>query len=380
MIIYVVYGVWTVLMCFHGQTFSQTTRCDTHLKYGGTCTDLRQVCPDGTLEYPPFSNYIGCNRVDQKCCAGNSQGQVRNQTGIDPYPQPAKNCGIGSLLPSSRILEGSLTGPCDWPFVVSIRALLSGFTELSYATTSHACQGVLISPEWVLTSPVCVISAGYTADEALTNILIVAGEYNVTGIDIDPETREQQEQLIRASRIYIHPEYKYRSQSEIVPFNDTKGINSNAVALIKLAEAIKGRCSGFACLPTRTEAANKCAAHNNCVFTGWGFSTESFQGGLKDELLMGLVRLTSNVACDFLTQKFGLTSSRPIGTICQSPAGRNVDSCLGDEGGAIMCAENDVWTVYGIIPFNMCLDGRFNLYSTDVRQYLGWIETTMASG
>lgn len=367
---------WMAIACLHGQAFAQTTLCSGNLRYGGTCLSLKTPCPAGTFEYIPYSNYVGCVRVDQKCCANNPQGPVKNPDGI--IVTPPLSCGIGSLELSSRILDGTIAGPCDWPFAVSIRAKINLEGGLTYEETSHACQGVLVDPSWVLTSPACVISAGNTVEEAPSRALVVAGEYNVSGIDLDPVTRTQQEQVIRIERVFFHPLYQFKSQIDIFPYDNTRAINSHGVALIKLAEPIIGRCSGVACLPNAAEASNNCAAYDECVITGWGFTNDQFSD-LKDEMMLGQVKISSGVACDFLTQRLNLLDSRPEGTICQNPKNRNTDSCLGDEGGAVLCSNGYNWVVRGILPFNLCRNGRYNLFVTDVASHLDWIQSTMAS-
>ncbi|BFZ19579.1 hypothetical protein BsWGS_22618 [Bradybaena similaris] len=372
---------WAAVVCAQAQTTPKGPLCTNNLRYGGTCMDHRATCPAGTFEYNPYSNYLGCVDTSKKCCANNPQGTVKNPNGI--IATPPLDCGIGSLQgeqPTSRILDGVITGACDWPFVVSFRAKTNNVGGLTYAETSHACSGVLISREYALTSPACLISAGNTVEEIPSRVAVVAGEYNVSGIDIYPETGGQQEQMIRISDIYIHPDYPYRSQEELFPFSDIAAANSNGVALVKLAEPVIGRCAGIACLPSAAEAANDCAAYDECVITGWGFTTENFDEGPQDELMLGGVRLTSGVACDFLTQRLNLTRNRPQGTICQNPRNRNTDSCLGDEGGPVLCSNGYNWVVRGIIPFNLCRAGNYALFVTNVAPYLDWIQSTMASG
>jgi hypothetical protein len=364
-----------VFALLHEGVLSQIPLCESNLRYGGACVDLRAACPTGSFEYSAYSNYVGCVRVDRKCCA-NSQGIVRNPGGIEVTPPPPATCGLGSLEPSSRILDGVLTGPCDWPFAASIRNKKDDSSPLTYAGTQHACQGVIIGTRWVLTSPSCIISYGNTADEAPFRMLVVVGEYNVSGIDIDPVTGGQMEQVIRIDRVFINPNYGFQTQAQMVPFLDRTAINSNAVALVKLVEPIIGRCSGIACLPTPEEAANSCAGYDDCVITGWGYDNHEFRD-LKDELLLGRVRLTSKVACDYLTQRLNISSSRPTGSACQSPAEANTNACLGDEGGAVLCSNGFNWVVRGILPLNLCDQGRYDIFVTDVAPYLSWIQTTM---
>ncbi|RUS90243.1 hypothetical protein EGW08_002024, partial [Elysia chlorotica] len=149
-------GVFTFDVFSSAQQLT-ATRCSTMLRYGGFCQDMRQSCPTGTFEYPTFSNFLGCLRTDQICCARQADSGSLVNPAAPIVASPPQDCGVGGGLLQSRILGGRITGPCDWPFVVSIRGLIRGRTQLSYANTIHSCAGVLIANNWVLTSPFCVL-------------------------------------------------------------------------------------------------------------------------------------------------------------------------------------------------------------------------------
>ncbi|GFR90141.1 hypothetical protein ElyMa_000809900 [Elysia marginata] len=104
---------------------------------------------------------------------------------------------------------------------------------------------------------------------------------------------------------------------------------SNAVALLKLRTPVTGRCTGVACLPTAQETAKACASYDNCVIAGWGFTTDIISEDQRVETLMlGQNRLSSRVACDFLSRRLGLQASRPAGSTCQGPQNKVTDGCL----------------------------------------------------
>ncbi|XP_035828015.1 serine protease 42-like [Aplysia californica] len=227
--------------------------------------------------------------------------------------------------------------------------------------------------------PSSIADAGNTVYDAPSRILVVAGEYNVSGIDRNPVTGQPQEQLLNVQSVYFYPTYPFKTQEQMIAkIQDTRAINNDGVALIKLRQPINGQCSALACLPTEFEVGNACAHYEECVITGWGFSTENFSD-VQDELLLSRVRLSSSEACDFLTKRLGLSDFRPRGSACQSPRNQNTDSCLGDEGGPVLCAWGNHWVVRGILPFNLCASGRFNLYVTEIAPYLSWIKRTMTS-
>ena len=109
----------------------------------------------------------------------------------------------------------------------STRGRKSPDVPLSYLTSSHACAGVLVDAQWVLTSPICVLSAGLSLAEAPRYLLVVAGEHNVTGIDLDPVTGDQLEQVIEVEAVHFEPRYPFTFQVQTVAhLNDAKTINS----------------------------------------------------------------------------------------------------------------------------------------------------------
>ena len=59
---------------------------------------------------------------------------------------------------------------------------------------------------------------------------MVAGEFNVTGLDLDPVSQGQQEEVMEVTAAYFEPSYRFKSQLEAVPFlQDTKVINSRCI-------------------------------------------------------------------------------------------------------------------------------------------------------
>lgn len=371
-----------VFVFLFGLVLSFDTPCSTRTKNGGICVSKKMACPTGSTEQTVYNNYIGCASIYMKCCAIDDiippTTTTESTTATTTVTMPAPKCGLGSLV-SSKILNGINTGVCDWPFVVSIRSEVSMATTLDLDNTEHACQGVIVGKEWVLTSAVCILSAGFSETVAPDRILVVAADFNVSAIDYDPLTKLPQEQAIKVDKVFINPGYGYLNESELEADNFTNYVkmNSNGIALIKLAEPINGHCSGIVCLPTPNDAVNECAKYDQCVITGWGFTQDTLTEDLSGIMRFAPTTLSSKDACNFLTESLGISSFRPQGSICQRPNVFNTDSCLGDEGGAVMCVDGDQWTVRGIIPFNKCLKNQYNSYVTDVSNYLTWIHTIM---
>ncbi|KAH9490345.1 hypothetical protein Btru_041552 [Bulinus truncatus] len=369
-------------------TQAAATRCSQLVINGspGQCVDKKLGCPYGTIEFPVFSNYIGCVTLTTSCCITDtsittSQSTTTSTTTTTPTTpsrgQQPSNCGLGSMDYFDKIFNGVRTGPCDWPYVVSLRTLYSSETDLRLDTTGHVCQGVLIGKNWVLTSAYCALFASGTAADAPSHVLVVASDYDVNILDIDPLTGLPQEQLIKVDQVFLHPNYSYTSQSQFSGFDDFVEPNSNSIALIKLRTTISGKCSNSICLPTVEEAANTCRGHEECVITGWGLTSIEPNQAPESILTRAPVRLMSNDACDLVTQRMNLP--KPKGTTCVYPREFFTDGCSGDEGGAVMCYDGIRWVVRGLLPFNFCLNDQVNLFATDVNTYLTWIGATVAA-
>ncbi|KAK7505874.1 hypothetical protein BaRGS_00003145 [Batillaria attramentaria] len=337
---------------------------------GGQCQNRLTGCGAG---YQPASDYYanspfvcGFNFI---CCVPNTQP-------VDD------NCGQRLPVSESRILNGIPSSLCDWPFVVSIRSLKTGFAPpLTFSNTDPSCSGVILNREWVLTHALCCYIQDSTPDQAASNLVVVAGEYNVLQADVDPATGQRAEQLLRVSRCYVHPSYVLDGQDTLdsVDVNNDMQTNSNGLALIRLADPVQqSNCASQACLPSATPLRNTgCDTYNNCVFLGWGYSAADYSV-LDPRLSYGRTTIYRDSVCDYMAQSVYPTKPRPEGSACTSPRdGTGV--CVGDQGGPVLCYDGDRWAVQGILPFRWCEDDAPHPWVVDVAAYEEWIQTTMAN-
>nr|KAG5713097.1 hypothetical protein BaRGS_021891 [Batillaria attramentaria] len=233
------------------------------------------------------------------------------------------NCGQRLPVSESRILNGIPSSLCDWPFVVSIRSLKTGFAPpLTFSNTDPSCSGVILNREWVLTHALCCYIQDSTPDQAASNLVVVAGEYNVLQADVDPATGQRAEQLLRVSRCYVHPSYVLDGQDTLdsVDVNNDMQTNSNGLALIRLADPVQqSNCASQACLPSATPLRNTgCDTYNNCVFLGWGYSAADYSV-LDPRLSYGRTTIYRDSVCDYMAQSVYPTKPRPEGSACTSP-------------------------------------------------------------
>merc|ERR1711872_986414 len=118
--------------------------------------------------------------------------------------------GSAYALPhDNRIHGGSDAEQGQFPYIISIRRIANAF--------KHMCGGVLINPEWVLTSAFCVEEVGTYSIDA------VGGEHNL----IVPSAHEQ---IRGVENIIRHPNYTHSDAS----VDGMATPESNDLALIKL--------------------------------------------------------------------------------------------------------------------------------------------------
>ncbi|PVD20361.1 hypothetical protein C0Q70_18515 [Pomacea canaliculata] len=140
-----------------------------------------------------------CGSYNLMCCTPNG-------------PRLDDNCG--QVAPRSRIIQGLNTSACDWPYIVSIRSRINNlFDPLTPSNTQHST--VRCAPRR---------QTGVLAD-APSNLLVVAGEYDVTKVDIDSSTRQGAEQYRPIDRCIVHPGYQSVDSLQNFNFNDNNLTN-----------------------------------------------------------------------------------------------------------------------------------------------------------
>merc|ERR1712215_405377 len=153
----------------------------------------------------------------------------------------------------NRIHGGSDAEVGEFPYIISIRRIANAF--------KHMCAGVLIDPNWVLTSAFCVSEVGTYSIDA------VGGEHNL----IIPSAHEQ---IRGVESIIRHPNYTHSDAS----IDGMATPESNDLALVKLKSPMEE--SDFVKV---IELSSETPASGECITAGWG--TKSVTGLLMTAVL-----------------------------------------------------------------------------------------------
>lgn len=194
---------------------------------------------------------------------------------------------IAPTVPANAIVGGSAAGEGDYPFQVAITDA-SGF---------QYCGGSVISSLWVLTAAHCVIDE----KKKPAGVKVVTGRTNLADTS--------KGQVITASAIYTHPQYKNSAWD---------------AALIRLSTA------------TTAPAIQLSGATNDNLetpgtvlrVTGWGDQTNTLGFTATNQLRYVDVRAISDSQCG----QTNLGFHGPTGVCAEELA---KDSCQGDSGGPL---------------------------------------------
>ncbi|KAK6174584.1 hypothetical protein SNE40_017831 [Patella caerulea] len=345
--------------------------------------ECRDSC-DGFGTLDTTFQIMGC--LGQQCCIPDPAIESETTTPMTTTTQPpsgptmnsAEECGMASTNPTTRILQGSMTKPCDWPWQISVRSRIVGTDEINPGNTFPWCSGVLIDNQWVLTTAYCVIlSVGTVTGVIENNILAVAGEHNTKQPDFSGT--EYNEKFIKVVDAIVHPGY-YKNDpatytgADLADSADDK--TSNNFALLKLQTPLEfGDCIRKVCTPLMED----CWTKKECKIAGWGNKNAANIGEISEELVAADIMVYSPAVCEAVYGiQFNETGPMKQLTTCAKAVNPETNVCLGDNGGMVVC-KNDQgkWTLEGLINrpnHEQCDPGSLFLVSY-VQPAMEWIKS-----
>jgi len=246
---------------------------------------------------------------------------------------------------NTRIRGGSDAEVGEFPYIISIRRIANAF--------KHMCAGVLVDPQWVLTSAFCVSEVGTYSIDA------VGGEHNL----VIPSVHEQ---IRGVDLILQHPNYTHSDAS----VGGMATPESNDVALVRLKSPMTE--TDFVKAVTLAE---KSPSSGECITAGWGTKTVTSLV-MTSVLQKSVANFVDKDECE---QTYSTCNNCPdISEEAFCTRGADSAPCFGymwgDAGGPLVC--NGELT--GVVSWGVgCGEGDFPWVNTDVVFHKQWIEETM---
>ncbi|XP_051543952.1 transmembrane protease serine 9-like [Myxocyprinus asiaticus] len=222
---------------------------------------------------------------------------------MDPCPLPS---GLAQVLSSEdgifKVENLSEACPNSWPWHVSLQS-----------QETHYCSGILIHPHWVLAPRHCYAKAG---DD------VVLGAHDLN--------------FMASQTVTVASVHSLVYNSSFPPVSDLSMIHLNVPA--RLGPTIFPVCI------TDKDDEMVTEAGSSCVTTGWGLRKATLELS-PDILHMARVKSLSEKACKTGWGEFFKEKS----LLCTDAAASI--SCLGDPGAPLMCQENGIYYLVGLVTW-----------------------------
>ncbi|XP_059399257.1 transmembrane protease serine 9-like [Carassius carassius] len=249
-----------------------------------------------------------------------------------PNDADEKNCDCGNrpVITQERSIDGVTAYRGEWPWVGS----------LQYQGT-HRCGATLIDCKWLLTAAHC-----FRGDLNPASWTVSLGSVIWSGVGA---------LVIPVQRIIPHPAFN----SSTMDFD---------VALVEISiPTPKSYTIQTVCLPSPWHIFNK---NMECYITGWGAMRE-------DGMITNLLQKAQVSIIDQLDCQQAYSAELTNNTMCAGSMEGDVDTCLGDLGGPLVCHEpQSRWFLAGVTTWGHSCGGLgFPGVYTQVTAVREWIST-----
>ncbi|XP_016067129.1 PREDICTED: acrosin [Miniopterus natalensis] len=259
------------------------------------------------------------------------------------------SCGIPfkqMLQASTRVVGGQAAAPGAWPWVVSLQV----FTYHN-SRRYHACGGILLNSQWVLTAAHC-----FRLKKKVYDWRLIFGARELQYGSSEPVRAPLQERFVE--KIIIHERYS--------PVTET-----NDIALLKVTPPVVcGYRIGPGCLPQFKAGPPR--GSQSCWVAGWGFLKENDRK-MSPVLQEAHVDIIDLNLCNSTRWYRGRIRST---NVCAGYPEGNIDTCQGDSGGPLMCrgGQEDAYVVVGVTSWGVgCARAKRPGIYTSTWSYLSWI-------
>lgn len=263
------------------------------------------------------NNNINIKTFNQNPHKASGRGRSRQFHFEKSPPKSLSNEQCGKLKPQVRryVANGKPTSHVEWPWYVQI---------VVKSDAEAYCGGTLISKNYILTAAHCFDDIPAYALARSTTVLL-------KGVRMSKD----QELKVKASSIFIHPEYvPAMGSAEAAELNVEPGPR-NDLAIIRInirSREILEKITP-ACLP---DDSYQIPVGTKCKIMGHGFvdayAEDSFQ--MPALLQMADVHISENSICKAEVDSEAIKSKINENTLCiRGP----IHPCVGDSGGPLVC-------------------------------------------